>query len=258
MGSLMCIGLTSANSILVVTFANQRMGEGDDKATAAIVAGYTRLRPVIDDRRRDDRRHDPDGAWASAKAASSETEAPLARAVIGGLLFATFATLIFVPAMYGLLRKAGRTPRSSVRLLPHLPNRRRSFAGMSGNQFRAGYDRDDAHPARKTSIPAKAPETRETTRQGKFPPSRRYSRGTGGRGLRFIVTVPPSRWRSGLGFFFVHAPEKIGGGSVDLADATRRGRDGKRCRASMWSRSNRRRPRSLSRCRARPPHGTKP
>ena len=43
----MCIGLTSANSILVVTFANQRMEEGDDKATAAIVAGFTRLRPVF-------------------------------------------------------------------------------------------------------------------------------------------------------------------------------------------------------------------
>ena len=47
MGSLMCIGLTSANSILVVTFANQRMEEGDDKATAAIIAGFTRLRPVF-------------------------------------------------------------------------------------------------------------------------------------------------------------------------------------------------------------------
>ena len=70
MGSLMCIGLTAANSILVVTFANQRMEAGDDKATAAIVAGYTRLRPVHDDGRRDDSRHDPDGAWASAKAAS--------------------------------------------------------------------------------------------------------------------------------------------------------------------------------------------
>src|SRR3984957_10181198 len=47
MGSLMCIGLTAANSILVVTFANQRMEAGDEKTTAAIVAGYTRLRPVM-------------------------------------------------------------------------------------------------------------------------------------------------------------------------------------------------------------------
>jgi len=47
MGSLMCIGLTAANSILVVSFANQRMKEGDDKATAAILAGYTRMRPVL-------------------------------------------------------------------------------------------------------------------------------------------------------------------------------------------------------------------
>ena len=47
MGTLMCIGLTTANSILVVTFANQRMAEGDDPATAAIAAGFTRLRPVL-------------------------------------------------------------------------------------------------------------------------------------------------------------------------------------------------------------------
>ncbi len=62
MGSLMCIGLTSANSILVVTFANQRMEEGDDKATAAIVAGYHPAAAGVDDRWRDDSWHDPDGS----------------------------------------------------------------------------------------------------------------------------------------------------------------------------------------------------
>ena len=61
MGSLMCIGLTTANSILVVTFANQRMEEGDDKATAAIVAGYTRLRPVLMTAGAMILGHDPDG-----------------------------------------------------------------------------------------------------------------------------------------------------------------------------------------------------
>jgi multidrug efflux pump subunit AcrB len=101
MGSLMCIGLTSANSILVVTFANQRMGEGDDKATAAIVAGYTRLRPVFMTA----------GAMilgmipmALGVGEGGEQNAPLARAVIGGLLFATAATLIFVPVVYRILR----------------------------------------------------------------------------------------------------------------------------------------------------------
>src|SRR6202034_3501120 len=47
MGTLMCIGLTTANSILVVSFANDRMKAGDDAVTAALAAGYTRLRPVL-------------------------------------------------------------------------------------------------------------------------------------------------------------------------------------------------------------------
>jgi multidrug efflux pump subunit AcrB len=102
MGSLMCIGLTSANSILVVTFANQRMEAGDDKTTAAIVAGYTRLRPVLMTA----------GAMilgmipmALGIGEGGEQNAPLARAVIGGLMFATVATMIFVPVVYRMLRR---------------------------------------------------------------------------------------------------------------------------------------------------------
>ena len=102
MGTLMCIGLTTANSILVVSFANQRMAAGDDPLHAAASAGYTRLRPVL--------------MTASAMilgmvpmalgiGEGGEQNAPLGRAVIGGLLFATFATLIFVPTMYRLLRR---------------------------------------------------------------------------------------------------------------------------------------------------------
>jgi len=102
MGTLMCIGLTTANSILVVSFANQRMAAGDDPLRAAISAGYTRLRPVL--------------MTASAMilgmvpmalgiGEGGEQNAPLGRAVIGGLLFATLATLIFVPTMYRLLRR---------------------------------------------------------------------------------------------------------------------------------------------------------
>jgi multidrug efflux pump subunit AcrB len=102
MGTLMCIGLTTANSILVVSFANQRMDAGDDPLLAAATAGYTRLRPVL--------------MTASAMilgmvpmalgiGEGGEQNAPLGRAVIGGLLFATFATLIFVPTMYLLLRR---------------------------------------------------------------------------------------------------------------------------------------------------------
>jgi len=102
MGTLMCIGLTTANSILVVSFANQRMEAGDDPLRAATNAGYTRLRPVLMTA----------GAMilgmvpmALGIGEGGEQNAPLGRAVIGGLLFATFATLIFVPTMYRLLRR---------------------------------------------------------------------------------------------------------------------------------------------------------
>jgi multidrug efflux pump subunit AcrB len=102
MGTLMCIGLTTANSILVVSFANQRMAAGDDPLRASISAGHTRLRPVLMTA----------GAMilgmvpmALGIGEGGEQNAPLGRAVIGGLLFATFATLIFVPTMYKLLRR---------------------------------------------------------------------------------------------------------------------------------------------------------
>jgi multidrug efflux pump subunit AcrB len=102
MGSLMCIGLTAANSILVVTFANQRMEAGDDKATAAIVAGYTRLRPVLMTAAAMILGMIP---MALGVGEGGEQNAPLARAVIGGLLFATAATMIFVPVVYRVLRR---------------------------------------------------------------------------------------------------------------------------------------------------------
>jgi multidrug efflux pump subunit AcrB len=112
MGTLMCIGLTTANSILVVSFANQRMAAGEDPLRAAASAGYTRLRPVLMTA----------GAMilgmvpmAAGIGEGGEQNAPLGRAVIGGLLFATFATLIFVPTMYRLLRRRA-TPASE----PHV------------------------------------------------------------------------------------------------------------------------------------------
>jgi multidrug efflux pump subunit AcrB len=111
MGTLMCIGLTTANSILVVTFANQRLEAGDDVGRAAQEAGYTRLRPVLMTA----------GAMilgmipmALAMGEGGEQNAPLARAVIGGLLFATFATLVFVPIMFRLLPHKARAASQSL------------------------------------------------------------------------------------------------------------------------------------------------
>ncbi|MDQ0392708.1 efflux RND transporter permease subunit [Labrys monachus] len=103
MGTLMCIGLTTANSILIVAFANQRMEAGDSAWLAAEIAGFTRMRPVLMTA----------GAMvlgmipmALGVGEGGEQNAPLARAVIGGLLFATFATLILVPTLYRILRHA--------------------------------------------------------------------------------------------------------------------------------------------------------
>ena len=105
MGTLMCIGLTTANSILVVTFCNQRADAGVSPRLAAVQAGFTRLRPVLMTA----------GAMilgmipmAFGVGEGGEQNAPLARAVIGGLLFATAATLLFVPTMYRLLRGEGK------------------------------------------------------------------------------------------------------------------------------------------------------
>jgi multidrug efflux pump subunit AcrB len=109
MGTLMCIGLTTANSILVVSFANQRMEAGDDPLVAAATAGTTRIRPVLMTA----------GAMilgmvpmALGVGEGGEQNAPLARAVIGGLMFATFATLIFVPVMYRVLRRRPAAARA--------------------------------------------------------------------------------------------------------------------------------------------------
>ena len=103
MGAIMCVGVATANSILVVTFANEQRAHGRSALDAALAAGMTRLRPVI--------------MTALAMiigmlpmslgmGEGGEQNAPLGRAVIGGLLCATLTTLFFVPVMYSLLRKS--------------------------------------------------------------------------------------------------------------------------------------------------------
>jgi multidrug efflux pump subunit AcrB len=109
MGAIMCIGVATSNSILMVTFANDQRREGADAQGAALAAGRTRLRPVL--------------MTALAMiigmlpmslglGEGGEQNAPLGRAVIGGLLVATAFTLVFVPVMYSLLRR--KAPRPDV------------------------------------------------------------------------------------------------------------------------------------------------
>jgi multidrug efflux pump subunit AcrB len=99
-GAIMCMGVATANSILVVSFSRERLDEGKTAEEAALESGYTRFRPVI--------------MTALAMiigmlpmslglGEGGEQNAPLGRAVIGGLLFATVATLFFVPVFFSIV-----------------------------------------------------------------------------------------------------------------------------------------------------------
>jgi multidrug efflux pump subunit AcrB len=108
-GAIMCMGVATANSILVVSFARERLSEGKDALTAALEAGGTRFRPVIMT------------ALAmiigmAPMAIEPGQNSPLGRAVIGGLLFATFATLVFVPVLFSIAH--GRQPRPAEAASP--------------------------------------------------------------------------------------------------------------------------------------------
>jgi CzcA family heavy metal efflux pump len=98
-GAVMCIGVATANSILLISFARERMDEGMDPIRAAIEAGYTRMRPVIMTALAMIIGMVP---LATGFGEGGEQNAPLGRAVIGGLLFATVATLFFVPVVFSI------------------------------------------------------------------------------------------------------------------------------------------------------------
>jgi len=99
-GSIMCMGVATANSILVVSFAKEQMQEGKDAVTAALQSGFTRFRPVLMTALAMIIGMIP---MAVGLGEGGEQNAPLGRAVIGGLMFATVATLFFVPVFFSLL-----------------------------------------------------------------------------------------------------------------------------------------------------------
>ncbi len=105
MGSVMCIGVATANSILLVTFANEQRHHNLSATEAALAAGATRLRPVLMTALAMIMGMLP---MSLGLGEGGEQNAPLGRAVIGGLLVATFTTLLFVPVVYSLLR--GKSP----------------------------------------------------------------------------------------------------------------------------------------------------
>jgi multidrug efflux pump subunit AcrB len=104
MGAIMCMGVATANSILVISFAKIRYQEHQDAVLAAIEAGLTRFRPVCMTALAMIIGMIP---MALGLGDGGEQNAPLGRAVIGGLMFATVATLVFVPAVFALLHSRG-------------------------------------------------------------------------------------------------------------------------------------------------------
>jgi len=111
MGAIMCIGVATSNSILLITFANdQRLKEGKDATEAALAAGATRMRPILMTALAMILGMIP---MSLALGKGSEQNAPLARAVIGGLLVATATTLFFVPVVYSMLRRKPLRPFSA-------------------------------------------------------------------------------------------------------------------------------------------------
>lgn len=100
MGAIMCMGVATANSVLVISFARERLRAGIDPFSAALEAGTTRLRPVIMTALAMIIGMIP---MALGYGDGGEQNAPLGRAVIGGLLFATVATLFFVPTAFSVI-----------------------------------------------------------------------------------------------------------------------------------------------------------
>jgi len=103
MGAIMCMGVATSNSILVVSFATEKMMAGSDSVSAALEAGFTRFRPVLMTALAMIIGMVP---MALGLGDGGEQNAPLGRAVIGGLLFATVSTLFFVPAFFSVLQKS--------------------------------------------------------------------------------------------------------------------------------------------------------
>jgi CzcA family heavy metal efflux pump len=101
-GAIMCMGIATANSVLLISFAREGLGDGLDSAAAALEAGFTRFRPVLMTALAMIIGMVP---MAFALGEGGEQNAPLGRAVIGGLTVATIATLFFVPTVFSVLHR---------------------------------------------------------------------------------------------------------------------------------------------------------
>ena len=117
MGTIMCIGVATSNSVLVITFANEHFAQSRDSFKAAVEAGATRLRPVMMTALAMIIGMIP---MALGLGDGGEQNAPLGRAVIGGLLFATVSTLFVVPIVFAVVRRTSILPNSNTEAATHI------------------------------------------------------------------------------------------------------------------------------------------
>jgi multidrug efflux pump subunit AcrB len=111
-GAIMCMGVATANSVLVISFARERLAELGDPVQAALEAGFVRFRPVLMTALAMIIGMAP---MALGLGEGGEQNAPLGRAVVGGLVFATIATLMFVPVVFSVLhRKEAMLPAPAI------------------------------------------------------------------------------------------------------------------------------------------------
>jgi multidrug efflux pump subunit AcrB len=111
-GAIMCMGVATANSVLVISFARERLAELGDPVAAAIDAGFVRFRPVLMTALAMIIGMAP---MALGLGEGGEQNAPLGRAVVGGLIFATIATLMFVPVVFSLAhRRESKAPAAAI------------------------------------------------------------------------------------------------------------------------------------------------
>ena len=145
-GAIMCMGVATANSVLVISFAKERLEEHGDAVAAAIEAGFVRLRPVLMTALAMIIGMLP---MALGLGEGGEQNAPLGRAVVGGLCFATVATLIFVPVVFSIIHQrrgsvgAARGRRTACRLIPPAHPRRVAARALYRRHF--GVDRRRRH-----------------------------------------------------------------------------------------------------------------
>ena len=116
-GAIMCMGVATANSVLIISFARERLAELGDATQAALEAGFVRFRPVLMTALAMIIGMAP---MALGLGEGGEQNAPLGRAVVGGLIFATVATLMFVPVVFSIVHGHTRARRAPAIGEPHV------------------------------------------------------------------------------------------------------------------------------------------